>query len=90
MIAKMTSLTAVAGTVGAGDVACISGWPLTSLYYRNNLHSKKYIRRVLRGAGIHLGSSYGIIRILMPGMSLSPSQKDFRAIPAPSADDARP
>jgi hypothetical protein len=44
---KVTSLSSVAGIVGVGGVACISGWLFTYFYYRNNLRSKKYISRVL-------------------------------------------
>src|SRR5262245_59379707 len=82
---KVTSLTPVAGIVGVGGVACISGWLFTSLYYINNLRSTKYISRVLRCAGIHLGSGYGIIQILMAVMPPPYSQKDRRDVPAPSA-----
>src|SRR5262245_64880104 len=81
---KVTSLSSVAGRVGVGGVACISGWPFTSFYYRNNFRSKKYISRVLRCAGIHLGSGYGIIQMLMAVMPPLSSQKDRRDVPAPS------
>src|SRR4029453_3436648 len=54
-------------------------------YYRNYFHSKKYIGRVLRCAGIRLGSGYGIIQRLMAAMSPPHSQKDHRDVPAPSA-----
>jgi hypothetical protein len=37
---KVTSLSAGAGRVGVGGVACISGWPFISFYYRNKFSSK--------------------------------------------------
>ena len=76
---KVTSLSSVAGIVGVGGVACILGWSFPYLYYRNNFRSKKYINRVLRCGGIHLGSGYGIIQTLMAVVPLPPppySQKD--------------
>src|SRR5712691_5068950 len=54
-------------------------------YYRNDFSSKKYISRVLRCAGIHLASGYGIILILMTVMPPPHAQKDRRDVPAPSA-----
>src|SRR6266853_338992 len=85
MISKVTNLSSVAGRVGGGGVAGISGWPFTSFYYRNDFRSKEYIGRVLQCSGIHLGSGYGIIRRLMAVMPPPYSQKDLRDVPAPSA-----
>jgi hypothetical protein len=82
---KMRSLSSVAGIVGMGGVACISGWLFTYFYYRDNFRSKKYITRVLRCAGLHLGSGYGIIWLLMAVMPPPYLQKDLRDVPTPSA-----